>query len=374
MTTSAPLGRAVGANRTFVTLVSETMAIRERDDAALADGLSEWWDRSFPVDAPVRVESMDRPDSGWSNETLLVTFTGAAAGSGSSRCVVRVPPEVPTFPHHDLVAQADVQRALGAAGVPTSTPIAVEDDDRWLGSPFLVMSFEAGRPIGEVACHDPWLAAIGVEEQRKVHERFLTMLAAVHRVDWATAGLGERLRGSGRSVADEVDWWCDYVEWSADGAPTPRLRTLASWCRRTAPDAAAPASLCWGDARFGNVLFDEAGEIASVLDWELASIGPAEMDLAWHLALEAVTASFTRATVPGFLDRDAAIAAYEAALGRPVEHLAWHEVFALVRSVAINERQARQAAAAGVDYRGIAGDDNPMLRYIERSIERLEGR
>jgi aminoglycoside phosphotransferase (APT) family kinase protein len=135
---------------------------------------------------------------------------------------------------------------------------------------------------------------------------------------------------------------------------------------------AQPPSLCWGDARLGNVLFLDDGSIGALLDWELASIGPPEMDLGWYLALDRLTTKVIGQKVPGFLERDEAISRYQHHLGRAVEHLDWHEIFALVRSVAINERQARLAAAAGVPYPGVAGKDNPMLDYITRRIDRFE--
>jgi aminoglycoside phosphotransferase (APT) family kinase protein len=135
---------------------------------------------------------------------------------------------------------------------------------------------------------------------------------------------------------------------------------------------AHPPSLCWGDARLGNVLLLDDGSIGALLDWELASIGPPEADLAWYLALDRLTTRVIGRSVPGFLARDDAISRYEGRLGRTVEHLDWHEIFALVRSVAINERQARLAAAGGVPYPGVPGKDNPMLDYIRRRIERFE--
>ena len=55
-------------------------------------------------------------------------------------------------------------------------------------------------------------------------------------------------------------------------------------CAQTRPATEPPASLCWGDARIGNMLFHDDRSVASVLDWEMATIGPAEMDLAWYLA------------------------------------------------------------------------------------------
>ena len=79
--------------------------------------------------------------------------------------------------------------------------------------------------------------------------------------------------------------------------------------------------------------------VVSLLDWELATLGPPEMDLAWYLALDELTTKATRSEVPGFRTREQFVARYELQLGRPVVDLAWHEVFALVRSVR-GERQA----------------------------------
>ena len=147
------------------------------------------------------------------------------------------------------------------------------------------------------------------------------------------------------------------------------------WCRETAPAPDhAPRSLLWGDPRLGNVIWSDAtcestGAIAALIDWEGASLGPPEMDLGWYLALDALTTHFVGRIVPGFLDRAGVIECYERALGRTVEHLGWHEVFALVRSTCINECQARPAARAGTRYPGVAGDDNPVLDYIWSRID-----
>ncbi len=179
------------------------------------------------------------------------------------------------------------------------------------------------------------------------------------------------LRGGEGELAQEVAWWVEYVDWAGDGNPTAALADAAAWCASTTPPAESqpPASLCWGDARIGNVLFADDRSVTSVLDWELAVIGPAEMDLAWYIALDELTTRFVKQTVPGFLARPEIIARYETALGRAVVDLEWHEIFALVRSTAINDRQARLAAASGVEYPGVAGDGNPVLRYIARRIE-----
>jgi aminoglycoside phosphotransferase (APT) family kinase protein len=282
-----------------------------------------------------------------------------------------MPPSVPTWPSYDLEAQARVLEALAPTAIPVPRVIAFEADEHWLGAPFLVMSHEAGRVGGEVPAMEPWIVDAALDEQRGLHESFATMLAAIHRVDWRTTGLADAVRGGEASTADEVAWWKHYVEWAADGAPTPALADAIVWCATTAPEHEPAASLCWGDARLGNILFSDDREITSVLDWEQATIGSAEMDLGWYLVLDQLTTHYTKQSVAGFLDRAAFVATYEAALGREVRGLEWHELFALTRSVAINERQARLAADAGVAYPGIAGMSNPVLRHLTKRIDRF---
>jgi aminoglycoside phosphotransferase (APT) family kinase protein len=349
--------------------ITGLMAMMHRDETELATRLVDWVHATWPDRPRAAVSDVRRPAAGWSNETLLLELSWEPDDGPprAERLVLRLPTLVPSFPHYDLGAQARVLDALQRAGIPTARVVALELDDQWLGAPFLVMSFVDGRPGPELPGLDPWLTDAPLPVQRAVHERFLTALASVHRVDWSGLGLGEHLRGG--TLPDEVDWWATYVEWATDGAPPRVLADAMQWCAACAPANDVPAALCWGDARLGNVMFDDNRGVTAVLDWELASIGPPEMDLAWYLALDALTAKFTGA-VPGFLDRAEAIACYESHLGRAVADLEWHEIFALVRSTAINDRQARIAAATGASYPGVAGDENPVLRYIARRIER----
>jgi aminoglycoside phosphotransferase (APT) family kinase protein len=169
-------------------------------------------------------------------------------------------------------------------------------------------------------------------------------------------------------LRDEVEWWIEYHEWASDGAPTSGLLTVLGWCRETAPASSAPLSLLWGDARLGNAMYDSDANLTAILDWELATIGPVEMDLAWDLAFEGLIEHFLGKAVPGFLRRAEAVAYYERAFGRPVADLEWHEVFALARSIAINDRLVRMATVAGVEHPGVVGNDDPMLRYTETRI------
>ena len=44
---------------------------------------------------------------------------------------------------------------------------------------------------------------------------------------------------------------------------------------------------------------------------------------------------------------------------------AWHEIFAVVRSICINVRQAAISAEAGLPYLLAGGDENPMVPIVE---------
>ena len=101
--------------------------------------------------------------------------------------------------------------------------------------------------------------------------------------------------------------------------------------------------LLWGDARLGNLIFDDDAEVRAVLDWDLAAIGPPEMDLGWYFGLEFMMQQLFGQRVPGFPDRAAAVERYQASSGRAVANLDWHEVFALLRALAINDRHQRIA-------------------------------
>ena len=360
---------------------ADVSGIARVDVATLTKGLDNWLRQWAPArQAGSRVEHIERPASGWSSDTLLTTVgpavdvDGDGDGKPVAELVVRVAPApaVASFPTDDFDLQAAVLGALKTAGLPVPTALAVENDSSWLGTSFLVMTRAPGRTVGDIPALDPWLTALPSATQRQIHEDYLDALATIHRLDWRTPGLEATLRTAGPTLDAELDWWSSYVDWASGGEPTPALVAHLQWCVDAAPAIAHTPSLCWGDARLGNVLLLDDGSIGALLDWELASIGPPEMDLAWYLALDRLTTKVIGQSVPGFLGRDETISHYQDHLGRPVEHLDWQEIFALVRSVAINERQSRLAAAGGVPYPGVAGKDNPVLDYITRRIDRFE--
>ncbi len=174
-------------------------------------------------------------------------------------------------------------------------------------------------------------------------------------------------------LAAELEYWPAYADWAADGSPSQRLCDMLAWCGDRAPSE-TPSVLLWGDARLGNALYDErAHRLNVLLDWELASVGPREMDVAWYLMMEELTEHFTGVAPPGFASRDDVVAAYSQHANHDVSDIGWHMIFALTRSVTLSDRHARVAERTGEFFPGVYGDNNPLLQYAEMLIERQKG-
>ena len=176
---------------------------------------------------------------------------------------------------------------------------------------------------------------------------------------WRTGGL-----------ANELEWWERYLGWATDGRPPAALADALAWCRSHRPADEPPSGLLWGDVRLGNVIWDDVAlRPRAVLDWDMAIVGPAEMDVAWFLALEQVGADLTGLTVPGFGSHDDAVRRVEGAIGRPLGDLPWYEVFALVRASAVSTRIAVLFERAGQRTMFGPGED-PTLHA---ALQRIEG-
>jgi aminoglycoside phosphotransferase (APT) family kinase protein len=316
----------------------------QRDVDELRQGLERWLGRA--------VGAIERPSPGFSCETLLVEH----------ELVVRLPPVGDgVFAAYDLAQQAAVQDAVGAAGVAVAGPTRYEADPSFLGAPFVAMPFVEGPIPSDFTPADPWLTALASDDERAaVWRAYLDVIVAIHRTP--TDGLSLR---SGLGM--EVEHWERYLSWATEGVPPSALVEVMAWCRANRPPADPPAGLLWGDVRLGNIVFDPERLVPrAVLDWDMASAGPIELDLAWHLALEGVQKDLTGMGVAGFGSRDEAIARVEAAVGRSLDNLFWYEVFALARASAISTRIAILHQRAGQPSMFKVGDDPTLAAALAK--------
>jgi len=374
-----------------------------RDLDALRDGLTRWVRHWRPEAEDVRVAPLVQPPTGLSSETIFVELDWAV-GSGRAEdrrhnsWVVRLPPNGEgLFPSYDLGMQGRLQSVLAGAGVPAVVPLAVEEDDRWVGAPFLLMPRVEGRVVraDKPYLRSGWLAEAPPDGQARLHDQVVDVLARIHRLDWESLGCGDILSartrmaggaggapggsGGGRGgsvlaakvgggrLGPEVEHWARYLDWAGEGSAPAVFTEGLEWCRAHVPDPEPPPSLLWGDVQLGNVLVGDDLGVSAVLDFEMATIGPAEVDLAWFVVLHDMAVDRCGGDLPGFPGRDATIAAYESRLGRPVADLRWYEAFAALRSGAILVRAARLLTRLGVDDSWLT-HENPTIDLLARLI------
>ena len=126
--------------------------------------------------------------------------------------------------------------------------------------------------------------------------------------------------------------------------------------------------LNWGDARIGNMLYRDFAPIA-VLDWEMATVGPREVDLAWMIFLAHVLRRPRRALRAAGHDRlhgsaTSVIAEYEQLTGHTVRNLEWFEVFAALRFAIVSIRTSTRGIAYGTMEEPADPDDLIMFRSL----------
>jgi aminoglycoside phosphotransferase (APT) family kinase protein len=322
------------------------------------------------VGAPVTVDEWSTPrHGGFSNETVLVTASWHGTPNG---VVLRMAPEgTGLFPDYDLDRQARVLEALGTrTDVPVPEVHWREPDPAVLDRPFYVMAHVDGRipPDRPGYRFEGWVKDASPEEQASVLEAGLEVMARIHRVDVDRAGLGflDRAEHGTGAIEQELGYWRAYLDWAGAGERFDVLETIYDWCAANRPPEPAARGLVWGDARLGNLIYDEVAAVRAVMDWEMAALGPAELDLGWFLFLERIMAQF--ATLPGFVAPADMVRAYERHLGRALEHLDWYEVWGGFRAACIQVPLTTIQHAHGEPVELSYRTENPLVTELLRRI------
>ncbi|HKT73079.1 MAG TPA: phosphotransferase family protein [Steroidobacteraceae bacterium] len=234
------------------------------------------------------------------------------------------------FSQVSLVDQYEIMRALRRFGV--AAPEA-----RWIdrggkivaGSEALIMGrINAPTPCIQYLQAGPYAEA-SPELRRRMVAQLMSFVAGLHQIraaDFGVPSLWSR-GGAGLYFIDrEIVWAQNELHARFPGIETGERAALhtdirqtldraAGVLRRIAPQGLEPA-IIHGDPTFANAMFDRDGNLVAMLDWELCHHGLPAEDVTYFLSAARVIASLggIKAEPPG---RDEAIAAYEAAGGRP---------------------------------------------------------
>ncbi|QDX80810.1 hypothetical protein B9N43_05865 [Denitratisoma sp. DHT3] len=316
--------------------------------------------------------ALDIPQGGMANETALFSLD---RGQGAERFVARMAPlpasPYQTFPVYDLELQ---RRCIDLLSRETDAPVPrvlqVEQDPAWVGSPFMVMSFIEGRaPLDNPPyIFTGWLLEASAAERRHLQERSVEMLARIHRITADRHDLGffnqERWGASPLEQAFAYQRW--LYDWAREGGRYPLVERMLDALARTLPEN-RDAVLTWGDARIGNILYRGFDPVA-ILDWEMAGVGPAEVDVGWmvffHRMFQDMAERFGYPGLPDFMRPEDVVRVYEQTSGRTLQDLGWYQLFAAARFSILSIRTGLRSIAYGEAQR----PDDPDDLLISRSL------
>lgn len=331
-----------------------------RDPVELQQRLEVWLRTRLPPDADPRISTLEVPASnGMSSETVLFEATWREGTSTRAQpLVARVAPDmsaVPVFPVYDLDRQFQVMRLVAAStSVPVPDLFWCETDSRPLGAPFFVMQRIEGQVPPDVMPYNfgSWLSEASPAEQRRLQDSTVRVLAELHGIPDAERRFAFLQSRSAEPTAlrrHVAELW-SYYKWVADGLRLPLIERCFAWLREQWPRDEGPTVLSWGDARIGNVMYRQFEPVA-VFDWEMAALGPREVDLGWfifmHRFFEDIAAQMGLPGMPHFLRREDVAATYESLTGHTPRDLDFYTMYAALRHGVIMARVQSRAIHFG---------------------------
>jgi aminoglycoside phosphotransferase (APT) family kinase protein len=279
---------------------------------------------------------------GHSNLTFLVS-------DGHSQVVVRRPPPPPLPPGaHDVLREARLLTALEQTDVPTPRVRVTAAAGELLDVPFFVMDFVDGVVITEST------PAPSDDQQlrRRIGESLVDTLAVLHKVAWREIGLSDFGKPDGFNQR-QLRRMRSLI--AVDGTVPHAFAALDYWLHAHLPPESG-TTLVHNDFRIGNMIVDiGSGRVASVLDWELATVGDPLADLGYLLTSYPVpgdpvvpTSAMGIAVLEaGYPTRAELVDRYAKRTGSDVSAVNWYATLAMYKLAALYE-YSRKRFESGV--------------------------
>ncbi|HEX4711141.1 phosphotransferase family protein [Phenylobacterium sp.] len=305
----------------------------------------------MPEASDLRVADLERISGGASRETYRFRLIWREDGEARERKLIlrRDPPA--SLIDTERRVEFEAYRAFAGSAVPVPRMLWLEEQDAALGHPFFVAEelagFQASPQMLFAGGYDAVLA--------KIAERKWTILGEIARADPEALGLTSVMEAPALDACwrRELDHW-EAIFDSDEAEPQPIARAAIRWLRANPPPPAEKLSVVHGDYRTGNFLYDEAGDIHGILDWEMAHLGDPLEDLAWGFN---PIWQFGRGLAGGLVPQDEAAAIWARASGLAVDPAAlhWWTLFNCVKGQGIWVGSAR----AFID----GGNREPIMVY-----------
>lgn len=316
-----------------------------RDVSTLPTVVARWLSPLLPgrVTPEITVEG-GVDTNGMSSETIMLSGHWTHDGRPvHRRWVMRMAPtteDIPVFPSYRLDHQFEVMRRVGdLTDVPVPTVRWIEPTGELLGRPFFLMDRIDGLVPPDMMPYTfggNWLADATADQQRALQDSTVDVLAKLHAIPDAaqTFDFLDQGRTADTALRRHFDQVRDWYEFAVpDVGRSPLLDRSIAWLEANWPtDAAAGETvLCWGDSRIGNVLYRDFHPVA-VLDWEMVTLGPRELDVSWlifaHLVFEELAGLAGLPGLPQVMRERDVRAGYQRLTGVQLGDLHWFYVYA----------------------------------------------
>lgn len=335
--------------------------------------LLAWFTQQLPAASHIEISELRMPGSGTSNETFFFTLDKCENGQQTRQnLVVRWPPSgFLIFPEdsYDMSRQFQLLHTLMPESVPTPPVFWMETDASVIGAPFYIMERVDGWVPGDFPPYhvEGPLFDAAEPDRAVIWNSAVEAIAAIHQLDWRALGLDFLGVPSGADfMLTQVAYYDRVFAQNAEPLP-PILAKARQWLldNRFAP---AYTSLCWGDARLGNMVFN-GHKVAAILDWEMACIGDPDADLAWFAHIDWASSegrsSGPLARMAGLPSIAQTLAHYQKITGRKVSNFDYYDVFATWRMAMIYTRIEQ-------DQRYLTRTGRPKGAITRTHFEKLE--
>ena len=314
-----------------------------RDVSTIPALLSAWLETQIGTAPEVTVES-GVDSNGMSSETIILT--GRCTHDGEpveQKWVARVAPtldDVPVFSSYRMDHQFELIRLVRElTDVPVPRVRWIEPTGDVLGSPFFLMDHVDGVVPPDVMPYtfgDNWFADAPADRQRLLQDSTVEVLAKLHAIPDAatTFGFLTAVDPPGdTALRRHFGWLRGWYEYAVpDIGISTTVEHALTWLEDNFPTdvAAAEPVLAWGDSRIGNVLYKDFRPVA-VLDWEMACVGPRELDVAWiifaHMVFQELAGLAGLPGLPGVMREEDVRATYQKLTGTELGDLRWFYVY-----------------------------------------------
>ncbi len=316
--------------------------------------LADWLAEKLPGAKNIAVGSLVSPSgTGNSAETSFVTVRYLKNGQSIDHKLVlrRQNLDNELFLDASLELPGRMMIALGEHPVvPVPRVLGIELDATLLGRPFMVMEAIEGRVVSQAPPYNVagWLVELSSLERAQIWGNGLRAMAAVHSIDRSKGfSFLQRDQTLPPGLGQYIDWVRRWYLWARRDRPQPVADAALDYLLTNMP-LETPVDVLWGDSQPSNLIYASDNSVAGVLDWEMAALGPGEVDLAWWLFFDDFYGpGFGLKRLDGLPTRSETIAIYQNASGRTVQNMDYYDLLARFRMNIISIRATDRLVAAG---------------------------